>query len=133
MRRIFICLVLLLASVSAGTATAAPEPSLTITSRSTAETTLVVTRSITFDPSLLRVLRGGRLAGVGLPGLRLVELKVRAWTSAAGAPRVHTLAGSVTLNPGRYRLVVYGDGPTTLQPAAEGLVAHRDGCGAHHG
>lgn len=115
MRRVLLSVLVIMLGVPAGASTAATAQSLTLTSVGTAEVTLTVTRSLTFDPSQMRVLRGGKLAGVGVPDLLLVEVKVRAWTSAFGGPRVATSSDPVTLKPGRYRVVVYGDGPTTVQ------------------
>ena len=94
---------------------------LRVAAAGTAETPLVLTRPVVLDPSRMTVSGTGRVAGFAV--LRTTgelvgaEARVEGWTHTAGGDRVVRVAthgGALRLTPGRYRLVVFADGPAQV-------------------
>ena len=102
-------------------AVAAGPPALTIRAGSTAETDLVLREAAVLDLAASRSSGAGRFGGwalvrQGTPGLPVAaELRVAAWDAGSAPVRISTSAADTARVPaGRYRLVVFADGPTTV-------------------
>lgn len=127
-RRLALVIAAAVAALGLAPATAASPELLRVSAGGTSETALVLTRPAVLDQARMTTAGQGRLAGFAV--LRVTgelvgaEVRVTGWTDPLGqdAPvRVSTREGSIELAPGRYRLVVFADGPTRVTvPLAAG-------------
>lgn len=125
-----VALVLAAASLVLGLAPAAASapPVLRVAAAGTLEAPLVLTRPAVLDPARMTTSGSGRIAGFAVlrstGELVGAEARVEGWTHTAGADRVVRVAthdGTLRLAPGRYRLVVFADGPVQVSvPVASG-------------